>query len=211
MSESRARRRPVGSAAVWVATLVLAAAGCSDAMPHTDPPHMHVTTEAEVAAGLLKDVGSGTCPTQAPQLPASNASGLLEQTEPLVADRLLLCGYPPVQDVERTPGVPSPDVAVVSGSADVARMRDALNSLPGPQGAGGAVGCPSDDGSAVLAVFGNGSQVVPVLIGLTGCRTVSNGIRDAGATQALITRTLLLMPRSFCVTLSPADGCPATS
>ncbi|SEL21814.1 hypothetical protein [Streptacidiphilus jiangxiensis] len=203
----------MGPAAAWVAALALAlAAGCSDATPHTEPQRDGVTIDAaQAVAGLLRDVRTGNCPAQPPQLPASDAGGLLERTEPLVADRLLLCGYPPLQDVERTPGVHSPDVAVVAGPANVEGMRNALNRLPGPQGAGGPSGCPADDGSAVLAVFSDGRQVVPVLIGLTGCRTVTNGIRDAGATQELITRTLLLMPRAFCSSLSPADGCPARS
>lgn len=115
---------------------------------------------------------------------ASTRPGAKTALVPAGAVRVRLCRYSGLPD-SGPDGLPNPRAHPAGftllaerlvGNRDlVERIAAALNAVK-PIGGSGAINCPSDSGSAVIAVFGypQGAQD-PVSIGLSGCHALTNG------------------------------------
>jgi hypothetical protein len=129
-----------------------------------------VAVLAALAATGAPARAAAACPATAPTLtaPARPGSGALV---PEGAISLLVCRYHglnPAATAHRLSGS-----RLVTAKAEVSRLATELDALPtAPRG----IHCPLDDGSELTARFAY-AHAAPVLVtvGLTGCRTVTNG------------------------------------
>ncbi|MFI6048946.1 hypothetical protein ACIBCO_02520 [Streptomyces violascens] len=174
----------------WIAsalTLGVVAVGCA-------------TDTTDDAA--LEAVRTTRCPDAPPAFKASDGSdhGSLE---PLAANRLLLCGYPPPN--LNTRGMTSRQ-ALVTDKSVLDRLRASLNRLGEPPS--GPVNCPADKKAKVLEIFSDGHHAVELVAKLTGCQEVTNGHRDGwvGNSDANTIVMGLLSP-GFCRGVWRATDC----
>ncbi|MDI5972847.1 hypothetical protein POF50_026475 [Streptomyces sp. SL13] len=180
------------STAAWIAcvlTIGVAVAGC-DTEPST------ATHDRAAVAAALKAVRTSRCPASLPTRQARDVGG--DSLEPLVADRLLLCGYADVGIDHRTEHIRGRALVTDRGQLD--RFRAALDKLGKPPG--GAVSCSDDVGGFVLEIFTDGVHEVELTQSLTGCQEVSNGERDGRVgTSDVGTTVMALLPARFCQAL----------
>jgi hypothetical protein len=133
------------------------------------------------AAGPPSAAAASSCPAKLPAAVSSARTGARLELVPAGARSLLLCSYHGLNpastagELERTRRVRS--------AAELDWLVRTFNALPARTGLSG---CPMDDGSATLALFGYSTAPIDeVSVGLTGCRVVQNGY---------LTRTASLTP-----------------
>ncbi len=145
-----------GTTAVAV---VCALAGCaSSASPSTRP----------AAIGPLPARCSAGAPAS---VPAEGWSAARLELAPAGATAIRLCRYSGLNASPRLMLVRS---RLVSSRAVVRRLVDEFDRLPPPPA--GAVACPDDDGSQIVALVSYpAGQQVTIAVGLTGCALVTNG------------------------------------
>ncbi|WP_037605799.1 hypothetical protein [Streptacidiphilus rugosus] len=190
----RAARRATATALAVAALLT----GCGLGGPQSQ------TTDRTAVAAALTAVRTGHCPAQPPDLQATDVTGTGDTLEPLVSDRLLLCGY------GRPPGAPNGRVLLASAAltdrTTIEGFRVALDGLGKPPG--GNWSCPGATGAGVLEIFTDGRREVELDQDLSGCQEVTNGVRDGWVgTSDLASRVLRLMPRSFCAAIWGPKEC----
>ncbi|MGW1864570.1 hypothetical protein ACWCPS_03290 [Streptomyces mauvecolor] len=175
----------------WIAsavTLGVAAVGCA-----TDP-----AAEAHDRAALhaaLEAVRTAHCPAAPPDVMINGGGSL----EPLVANRLLLCGY--AHGPAATTGQ-----ALVTDKAVLDRLRTSLNKLG--EAPIGPVNCPADTGAKVLEIFSDGRHVAELVEKLTGCQVVSDGNHDGRVGNSDVGTTVMgLLPTGFCRAVWRAAPC----
>ena len=155
-----------GVAATAVAALVIAGSGRSSAR------HAAVAALGPNAAG---SAFPASCRRRSPlRIPAESWSPARHELAPAGATSIRLCRYAGLNSRPRLALVRS----VIRGAPRLVRelMRE-FDRLPvqGP----GAIACPSDDGSQIVAVLAYpGSRVVKIAVHLTGCKQVTNGSVD---------------------------------
>ncbi|GGU06668.1 hypothetical protein [Streptomyces violascens] len=177
--------------AAWIAsvlTLGVAAVGCATypAAEAHDRAALHAALEA---------VRTAHCPATPPDVLINDGGGL----EPLVANRLLLCGY--VHGSAATTAQ-----ALVTDKAVLNRLRTSLNKLGEPPI--GRVNCPADTGAKVLEIFGDGRHVAELVGKLSGCQVVSNGNFDGWVGNSDAGTTVMgLLPTGFCRAVWRAAPC----
>ena len=151
-----------------------------------------------VAAAVLAATASGgsgkaTCPATAPASTTATAEPAAGPLVPTGASALLLCRYRglnPASTAHRLDG--SRDV---TGEAELKRLTGEFDALPK---ASLMFHCPMDDGSEITGRFTypHGAAVL-LTVGLTGCRTVTNGriVRSAAGSggSALIEQLTALV------------------
>ncbi|MBF9069472.1 hypothetical protein [Streptacidiphilus fuscans] len=153
------------------------------------------TQDPSAVAAALTAVRTGRCPAEPPKDQATDVYGTGDVLEPLTANRLLLCGYAywasnGTRTVQRTS-------RVITDQATINGFRSALNALPTPPG--GTYECPNDTGSAALEIFTDGGHEVELLQAVTGCQSVTNGVREGWVGTSQVGGELIrLLPPSFC-------------
>ena len=134
--------------------------------------------------------GTSACPPSDRTPAVSSRPGARSSLVPPGARRLLICRYSGLQSQ-----LPKPFTllasALVKSPTEAQRVGRELNALPPPRP---YAFCPADFGDAVVVhvLYASGAQD-PVTIELSGCRTVSNGVRSAQS-GAVATRLAALAP-----------------
>jgi hypothetical protein len=124
---------------------------------------------------------ASSCPARLPATVASARTGAGMELVPAGVRSLLLCSYRGLNPAGTAHELDQ--TRRVRSAAELDWLVRTFNALPARSG---LTGCPMDDGSAVLAIFGyRTAPPVEVSVGLTGCRVVQNGA---------ITRTASLTP-----------------
>jgi hypothetical protein len=112
-----------------------------------------------------------SCPRAASTLTASTNKLAQRMLVPPGATTVLLCRYRGLNPSATAHRLQHS--RRVTSTAQVARFTTELDALPK---LGRVIHCPMDDGSEITATFGYRSAASVYLdVGLTGCRTVSNG------------------------------------
>ncbi|WP_431218616.1 hypothetical protein [Leifsonia xyli] len=131
-----------------------------------------------------------TCPQRHAVTPTpSRLPGAGSQLVPLKPRNVLVCRYGALPGSLRS-------TAVVSNARDAAKLASFFNRA-GDVGAG-RVNCPMDDGESADFTFSSGTTRSELTVGLTGCRTASNGT----ATRLWV----VLPPALLRLAGLPADG-----
>jgi hypothetical protein len=193
--------------AAWIGcavALAIAVAGCSTRPSITSITPSTATHDRAAVDAALRTVRIARCPAASPVLRASDVSGTGSSLEPLVPNRLLLCGYygPFIDD--RTERVTAQ--ALVTNQAALDRFRTSLNKLGGAPS--GLISCPNDTEASVLEIFTDGIHEVELVQGMTGCQRVDNGNRLGWVGTSDVGYAVMgLLPATFCtaVWFPPAD------
>lgn len=111
------------------------------------------------------------CSHKEPRIPAEGWSAAEHKLAPTGARAIRLCRYSGLNDHPRLRLVRA---RLLSRTGLVAQLVTRFNRLPsGPRG---AVSCPADDGSEIVALVSYpGGHEVRISVGLTGCLQVTNG------------------------------------
>jgi hypothetical protein len=114
---------------------------------------------------------ASSCPAKLPPTIVSARPGAQQELVPPGVRSLLLCSYHGLNPAS-TAGelVKARSVSAPAELDWLARTFDALRARTGLSG------CPMDDGSAIVALFGYSTAPTDLVsVGLTGCRIVQNG------------------------------------
>jgi hypothetical protein len=126
---------------------------------------------------------------------------------PAGAVGVLLCRYRGLNSIPRRPGTLA-NSRLLRAHKIVAQLSRRFDALPAPSP--GAVACPSDDNSKLIAFFRYGhSHNDPITVQLTGCRLVSDGhlLRSMAGDQTGRLEQQLLALTGCVRPKQPADIC----
>lgn len=129
-----------------------------------------VGSSSAAAARTLAVVGS-SCPSLLPASDPSTRPGSAQRLVPPGASSLLVCSYHGLNPASQARRLERS--GHLGRGSELSTILSEFDALPASRGLSG---CPMDDGSAIVAVFGYPEPPSsPVTVGLTGCRIVSNG------------------------------------